>query len=66
MNEAANLAKILDGLGGPREHRAHYSCAARLRVTPVCLTMQCRTKKIEPAGVLSVIEQSGQTQVVPN
>jgi len=56
--------KILDGLGGP-ENIAHIThCATRLRVTPVS-NDAVQNKKIEGLpGVLSVIEQSGQTQVV--
>jgi len=56
--------KILDGLGGP-ENIAHIThCATRLRVTPVS-NDAVQNKKIESLpGVLSVIEQSGQTQVV--
>lgn len=64
MNNRELGKKILDGLGGPEniEHITH--CATRLRVTPVS-NDAVQNKKIEGLpGVLSVIEQSGQTQVV--
>lgn len=64
MNNRELGEKILDGLGGP-ENIAHIThCATRLRVTPVS-NDAVQNKKIESLpGVLSVIEQSGQTQVV--
>ena len=64
MNNRELGEKILDGLGGP-ENIAHIThCATRLRVTPVS-NDAVQNKKIEGLpGVLSVIEQSGQTQVV--
>lgn len=64
MNNRELGEKILDGLGGP-ENIAHMThCATRLRVTPVS-NDAVQNKKIEGLpGVLSVIEQSGQTQVV--
>lgn len=64
MNNRELGEKILDGLGGP-ENIAHIThCATRLRVTPVS-NDAVQNKKIEALpGVLSVIEQSGQTQVV--
>ena len=56
--------KILDGLGGP-ENIAHFThCATRLRVTPSSNEKVDRTKIENLPGVLSIIEQSGQTQVV--
>lgn len=56
--------KILDGLGGP-ENIAHFThCATRLRVTPASNEKVNRSKIENLPGVLSVIEQSGQTQVV--
>ena len=56
--------KILDGLGGP-ENIAHFThCATRLRVTPSSNEKVNRTKIENLPGVLSIIEQSGQTQVV--
>ena len=63
MNNRELGEKILDGLGGP-ENIAHIThCATRLRVTPVS-NDAVQNKKIEGLpGVLSVIEQSGQTQV---
>lgn len=64
MNNRELGEKILDGLGGP-ENIAHIThCATRLRVTPVS-NDAVQNKKIEGLpGVLTVIEQSGQTQVV--
>ena len=56
--------KILQGLGGP-ENIAHFThCATRLRVTPSSNEKVNRTKIENLPGVLSIIEQSGQTQVV--
>lgn len=56
--------KILQGLGGP-ENIAHFThCATRLRVTPSSNEKVDRTKIENLPGVLSIIEQSGQTQVV--
>ena len=56
--------KILTGLGGS-ENIAHFThCAPRLRVTPADRS-KVNTDQIKSIpGVLSVIEQSGQTQVV--
>ena len=56
--------KILTGLGGS-ENIAHFThCATRLRVTPTDRS-KVNTEQIKSIpGVLSVIEQSGQTQVV--
>ena len=56
--------KILTGLGGS-ENIAHFThCATRLRVTPADRS-KVNTDQIKSIpGVLSVIEQSGQTQVV--
>ena len=56
--------KILTGLGGS-ENIAHFThCATRLRVTPTDRS-KVNTDQIKSIpGVLSVIEQSGQTQVV--
>ncbi|MBF1673535.1 MAG: PTS glucose transporter subunit IIA, partial [Rothia mucilaginosa] len=55
---------ILDGLGGP-ENIAHIThCATRLRVTPVSNDAVQNEKIKSLPGVLTVIEQSGQTQVV--
>ena len=56
--------KILQGLGGP-ENIAHFThCATRLRITPSSNEKVDRTKIENLPGVLSIIEQSGQTQVV--
>lgn len=56
--------KILEGLGGP-ENISHFThCATRLRVTPKSNSAVERTKIENIPGVLSIIEQSGQTQVV--
>lgn len=56
--------KILAGLGGP-ENISHFThCATRLRITPVSNEKVDRTKIENQPGVLSIIEQSGQTQVV--
>ena len=56
--------KILQGLGGP-ENIAHFThCATRLRVTPSSNEKVNRAKIENLPGVLSIIEQSGQTQVV--
>ena len=56
--------KILEGLGGP-ENISHFThCATRLRVTPKSNSAIDRTKIENIPGVLSIIEQSGQTQVV--
>lgn len=56
--------KILEGLGGP-ENISHFThCATRLRVTPKSNSAVDRTKIENIPGVLSIIEQSGQTQVV--
>nr|WP_239479181.1 glucose PTS transporter subunit IIA [Rothia sp. ZJ1223] len=56
--------RILEGLGGP-ENISHFThCATRLRVTPKSKAA-IDAKAIENTpGVLSIIEQSGQTQVV--
>ena len=56
--------KILEGLGGP-ENIAHFThCATRLRVTPKSNSAINRDSIEKIPGVLSIIEQSGQTQVV--
>ena len=56
--------KILEGLGGP-ENIAHFThCATRLRVTPADNGKVNKEEIEKLPGVLSVIEQSGQTQVV--
>ncbi|MFW0109269.1 glucose PTS transporter subunit IIA [Rothia sp. P13129] len=64
MNNSEMGAKILEGLGGP-ENISHFThCATRLRVTPKSRAA-INTEMIEKIpGVLSIIEQSGQTQVV--
>ncbi|MFW0154840.1 glucose PTS transporter subunit IIA [Rothia sp. P6271] len=64
MNNSEMGAKILEGLGGP-ENISHFThCATRLRVTPKSRSA-INTEMIEKVpGVLSIIEQSGQTQVV--
>ena len=64
MNNRELGEKILDGLGGP-ENIAHIThCATRLRVTPVS-NDAVQNKKIEALpGVLAVIGQAVQTQVV--
>lgn len=64
MNNRELGEKILDGLGGP-ENVAHIThCATRLRVTPVSNDAVQNEKIKSLPGVLTVIEQSGQTQVV--
>lgn len=64
MNNTEMGQKILDGLGGP-ENISHFThCATRLRVTPKSkATINAKAIENIP-GVLSIIEQSGQTQVV--
>lgn len=64
MNNTEIGQKILEGLGGP-ENISHFThCATRLRVTPKSKAA-INAKAIEGTpGVLSIIEQSGQTQVV--
>lgn len=64
MNNSQMGEKILEGLGGP-ENISHFNhCATRLRVTPKSNSAIDRTKIENIPGVLSIIEQSGQTQVV--
>lgn len=64
MNNRELGEKILEGLGGP-ENVAHIThCATRLRVTPVSNDAVQNEKIKSLPGVLTVIEQSGQTQVV--
>ncbi|MFW0111250.1 glucose PTS transporter subunit IIA [Rothia sp. CCM 9416] len=64
MNNSQMGEKILEGLGGP-ENISHFThCATRLRVTPKSNSAIDRTKIENIPGVLSIIEQSGQTQVV--
>lgn len=64
MNNSQIGEKILEGLGGP-ENISHFThCATRLRVTPKSNSAIDRTKIENIPGVLSIIEQSGQTQVV--
>ncbi len=64
MNNRELGEKILDGLGGS-ENIAHMThCATRLRVTPVSNDAVQNEKIKSLPGVLTVIEQSGQTQVV--
>ncbi|QRZ61402.1 glucose PTS transporter subunit IIA [Rothia sp. ZJ932] len=64
MNNTEMGKRILEGLGGP-ENISHFThCATRLRVTPKSKAA-IDAKAIENTpGVLSIIEQSGQTQVV--
>ncbi len=55
---------ILEGLGGP-DNISHFThCATRLRVTPKSRGAIDQELIEKTPGVLSVIEQSGQTQVV--
>ncbi|WP_237233662.1 glucose PTS transporter subunit IIA [Rothia nasisuis] len=64
MNNSQMGEQILEGLGGP-ENISHFThCATRLRVTPKSNSAIDRTKIENVPGVLSIIEQSGQTQVV--
>ena len=64
MNNRELGENILEGLGGP-ENIAHMThCATRLRVTPVSNDAVQNEKIKSLPGVLTVIEQSGQTQVV--
>lgn len=64
MDHQKTAKSVLDGLGGPENINYFTHCATRLRVT-----LNDKSKVDKPAiektdGVLSVIEQSGQTQVV--
>ncbi|WP_421083892.1 glucose PTS transporter subunit IIA [Rothia nasimurium] len=64
MNNSQMGEKILEGLGGP-ENISHFThCATRLRVTPKSKASIDSASLEKVPGVLSVIEQSGQTQVV--
>ncbi|WP_237188991.1 glucose PTS transporter subunit IIA [Rothia nasimurium] len=64
MNNSQMGEKILEGLGGP-ENISHFThCATRLRVTPKSKASINSASLEKVPGVLSVIEQSGQTQVV--
>lgn len=64
MNNSQMGEKILEGLGGP-ENISHFThCATRLRVTPKSHGAIDKEKIEKTPGVLSIIEQSGQTQVV--
>lgn len=64
MNNSQMGEQILDGLGGP-ENISHFThCATRLRVTPKSHGAINKDKIEKTPGVLSIIEQSGQTQVV--
>lgn len=64
MNNSELSEKILEGLGGP-DNIAHIThCATRLRVTPKSKGAVDKTAIEKTPGVLSIIEQSGQTQVV--
>ncbi len=56
--------QILQGLGGP-ENISHIThCATRLRVTPKSRNAIASQQIEKIPGVLSIIEQSGQTQVI--
>lgn len=64
MDYKKTAESVLDGLGGPDNINYFTHCATRLRVT---LNDKSKVDKPEiekTDGVLSVIEQSGQTQVV--
>ena len=64
MNNSELSEKILEGLGGP-DNIAHIThCATRLRVTPKSRGAVDNEAIEKTPGVLSIIEQSGQTQVV--
>ncbi|GAA1748905.1 PTS transporter subunit EIIC [Rothia terrae] len=64
MNNSEMGKKILEGLGGP-ENISHFThCATRLRVTPKSKAAIDKKAIENVPGVLSIIEQSGQTQVV--
>ena len=64
MNNSEMGKKILEGLGGP-ENISHFThCATRLRVTPKSKAAIDKKAIENIPGVLSIIEQSGQTQVV--
>lgn len=64
MNNTEIGKKILEGLGGPENISYFTHCATRLRITPKSKAA-IDAKAIENTpGVLSIIEQSGQTQVV--
>ena len=64
MNNRELGKKILEGLGGPENVSHMTHCATRLRVTPVSNEAVQNEKIKSLPGVLTVIEQSGQTQVV--
>lgn len=57
-------SEILKGLGGPKNISHFTHCATRLRVTPKSNSAIDKDAIEKVPGVLSVIEQSGQTQVV--
>ena len=64
MSNKAMGESILEGLGGP-ENISHFThCATRLRVTPKSRAAIDKEKIEKTPGVLSILEQSGQTQVV--
>lgn len=64
MNNSQMGEQILEGLGGP-ENISHFThCATRLRVTPKSHGAINKDQIEKTPGVLSIIEQSGQTQVV--
>lgn len=64
MNNSEMSEKILEGLGGPDNISHITHCATRLRVTPASRGAVDKTAIEKIPGVLSIIEQSGQTQVV--
>ncbi|MDY6051768.1 MAG: glucose PTS transporter subunit IIA [Rothia sp. (in: high G+C Gram-positive bacteria)] len=64
MNNSQIGERILEGLGGP-ENISHLThCATRLRVTLKSNSAVDKDAIEKTPGVLSLIEQSGQTQVV--
>lgn len=64
MNNSQMGEQILEGLGGS-ENISHFThCATRLRVTPKSHGAIDKDKIESTPGVLSILEQSGQTQVV--
>lgn len=64
MNTSQMGEQILEGLGGP-ENISHFThCATRLRVTPKSRAAINKEQIEKTPGVLSILEQSGQTQVV--
>lgn len=64
MNTSQMGEQILEGLGGPENISHCTHCATRLRVTPKSRAAINKEQIEKTPGVLSILEQSGQTQVV--